>query len=262
VSGVAHIRLLSAPVEVGGGFDGLAPISPELALIDPELARAARALLPDQMSLEALRPAVRELAVCVAATDEGDHEAGALPTVRTAPPVAREGAFVLRHFVVGIGVGLLLAGLAVEAYVLTAPLRSGPSAQGVASTPGLTDPAPTGQPTVTVPTPSQHSDNEDTGRAATATGTGVATAVVLAWPAKPGAVAYRVTLLQRGRPILERRTRVARLTLPVRWRYEGRRHQLVPGGTYRWLVRPLRRVGSTLRPGEPVVDAVYVLSPR
>ena len=266
MSAVAHIRLLSEPIEDGGSLAELGPISPELALVDPELALAARALLPDRPTFEASPPPAPALAVFVAPA-----EAVASSTAPSGPGVAvpsttADGAFVLRHFAAGILVGLLAAALVVEVYVLLEPLRPGRTSQRAVSTPGLAAPATGEQPAVTVP-PAPRRPPASASPVAPATTvpprpantSPTPTSTVLAWPAKPGAAAYRVTLLQAGRPILERTTRTPRLPLPVRWRYAGTQHRLVPS-TYRWIVKPLRRVGSTLRPGAPIVDAVYVVS--
>ena len=80
VSAVAHIRLLSEPIEDGGSLAELGPISPELALVDPELALAARALLPDRPRFEAPPPPAPALAALVAPA-----EAVALSNVAIAP---------------------------------------------------------------------------------------------------------------------------------------------------------------------------------
>lgn len=259
MSAVAHIRLLSEPIDDGGGLADLGPISPELALVDPELALAARALLPDRPTFEAPPPPpAPALAALVAPA-----EAVAPSSVASGPGIAdpsttADGAFVLRHFAAGILVGLLAAALVVEVYVLLEPpLRSGRTSQRAVSSPGPAAPPPGEQPTVVAPTASRRPP-AGANSGTTATTPAVPNATTLAWPAKPGAAAYRVTLLQAGRPILVRTTRTPRFPLPVRWRYGGAQHRLSPG-TYRWLVVPLRRVGSTLRPGTPVVDAEYVV---
>ena len=279
MSAVAHIRLLSEPIDDGGGLAELGPISPELALVDPELALAARALLPDRPTFEAPPPPAPALAALVAPAEAVAPSAVASGLGVAGPSTTADGAFVLRHFAAGILVGLLAAVLVVEVYILLEPFRSGRTSERAVSSPRLAAPTPGEQPTVVAPPASRlppagaNSGTTATAPTAppstrlppaganpgtTATTPAMPKATTLAWPAKPGAAAYRVTLLQAGRPILVRTTRTPRLPVPVRWRYGGAQHRLVPG-SYRWLVVPLRRVGGTLRPGEPVVDAEYVV---
>ena len=264
VPAAAHIRGLP---NVDGVHDdaALGPLSPELVLIDPELARVARSRLPDVPTHPL--PLLRTI---------GPSEADRAEILE--PPLdLRAAPSALRYLVAGIVIGLLAAALAVEAYLWLDSVRSetatvGPvpgtserpgaaqqgrptpmpvaprtsSTRASPSPPSATNPATTdpprmiGQPAATKPS------------AARAT----PSATAFAWPAVKGATAYRFSLFRGGRRVLERTTRETRLPLPTRWRYAGVPRTLAPG-SYRWVVRPLRRVGSKLSAGAPIVDASY-----
>lgn len=232
---VAHIRLLPDQDDPARGAAGLGPISPELALVDPELARAARALLPDRPPFAPPSdPVSRALLAAV-------QQPAAATEAELSPPAAPVETFVLRHFLAGIVAGLLVAALAAEAYLWIDSFRPRSPMGPDSSAPGLT--APSAGAPITVGTPPASPS----------------TATVLGWPPAPEATAYYVTLWRDGDRIFERTTRDTRLPLPLRWRFAGVQRRLVPG-TYRWVVRPLRRSAGRLRSvGAPIVDAAFVV---
>ena len=59
----------------------------------------------------------------------------------------------------------------------------------------------------------------------------------LVWKPVRQARYYNAQLLRHGRKVLSRWPRVAKLQLPRRWTFEGRRRKLVPG-RYCWYVWP------------------------
>lgn len=185
----------------------LHPISPELALVDPELARAARALLPD-------RPRFASDPVPL---DELVFDGVVLAELREAAsePVSRRrlGRLLSLTVLLALGVGLTLL---VGPTSTPTPTRSAASERAVAvpSTPAQ-KPAPSA-PVHAAPLPGQ----------------------TFVWVAAPGTSAYEFQLFRSGERIYRARVAQPRLVLPGRWRQDGRPHALVPGD-YRWYVWPV-----------------------
>ncbi len=260
-----------------GKFDP--PISPELALVDPELAKYARSLLPP-IDLDAPTPAVPEVV-----------EAGTGPVL--VPPADRR-----RRRKTKRGVGLMLAAaLAVgvaAALTITMSRRdgsSGPqtarqaaggfvpsgtpartSAPRVAARGGATarvdgarktvvSPAPeithrrtasTSQPTKPATRPAR----TPVGKAHSASATHRRTpplhqtpllrrTPLLSWPSSPTARFFDVVLWRGGTRLLDSWPSIPRLQVPSSWTYGGHHYRLSPG-TYLWFVYP--GLGSRLQP--------------
>jgi hypothetical protein len=70
---------------------------------------------------------------------------------------------------------------------------------------------------------------------------------IFSWPPHAGAAFYQVTFLRNGRAFLRTRTRVPRVVLPRRVRFS-------PGG-YRWIVRPV--IAGAL--AAPIVDSTFAV---
>ncbi len=234
---VAHIRLLPDADDPARRLAELGPISPELALVDPELARAARALLPDPPSLPARSAPVSR---ALEAVEQPAEERSAEIASPSGVPAQK---FVLRHFAAGVVAGLLIAALAAEAYLWLGSVRPESPVGPESSAPGLSVP------------------NGPTAGGAPPAASPPSTATVLGWPPAPGAAAYDVTLWRDGNRVFERVVWDTRLPLPLHWQYAGRQRRLEPGA-YRWVVRPLRRSGARLRSGAPIIDATYVVPER
>lgn len=77
------------------------------------------------------------------------------------------------------------------------------------------------------------------------------------WPSVSGARFYRVEFFRRRSKVFEASPTKTRLQLPLRWSFRGRRFRLTPG-TYRWEVRPA--FGSRSRPqyGRPITQSTWV----
>jgi hypothetical protein len=71
---------------------------------------------------------------------------------------------------------------------------------------------------------------------------------------------YRVEFFRRGKKIFQATTLKARLVLPDRWVFKGRRFQLTPGN-YRWTVRPGLGSRSNARYGRPIVASRWTVAP-
>jgi hypothetical protein len=72
---------------------------------------------------------------------------------------------------------------------------------------------------------------------------------------------YRVEFFRRGKKIFQARTLKARLVLPDRWMFKGRRVQLTPGN-YRWTVRPGFGSRPNARYGRPIVASRWTVARR
>jgi hypothetical protein len=205
------------------GASQLEPISPELALVDPDLARSARALLPDFPRAEPARSA-------------RDAVSGASGSDPSLPIPARAGHgddTAHRRRIPAVTV----AGWIVFALLLTLVARH--EAQ-----PGSREPrrvvAP---PTVTVPVPVPPAKDPDPASATTAPATPSPASEdgqTFVWPARRDAAAYEFQLFRREQRIFRARRTVPRLDLPLRWRQNGRLYELTPG-EYRWYVWPISR---------------------
>lgn len=185
------------------------PVSPELALVDPELRDRARAVLP--------LPVERPAAVRVAVVPPAPPAPAAAPR-DAAPP--RERSCVVPSLLAGLAGALVVALAATFSGPPDYRLPAVPSGGGAPlepSLPGGTD--------ATAPAPAP-----PTGPAASVPARRPAP---LSWQAVPGAAAYEVVVRRGSRIVLVARTGEPRLVLPARWRFDGRELALEPG-VYRW----------------------------
>jgi hypothetical protein len=250
-----------------GKFDP--PISPELALVDPELASYARSLLPP-IDLDALSPDVQQV---------GEGAAVAVPAL----PAGRRRRTTRRR--AGL---LLVAAIAVGGSAALAVIKSGgggdgssgsQTAQRAAGGPkrtSTTHTAPRGAVTArvdgarkTVVSPA----TKTTGTRAPSTTSqpakpatrqshapvskarkapakrrqapAVQQTPVLRWPSSPSASFFDVVLWRGGKRLLDSWPSTPRLQVPSSWTYGGARYRLSPG-TYLWFVYP--GLGSRLHP--------------
>lgn len=74
------------------------------------------------------------------------------------------------------------------------------------------------------------------------------------WVAVAGAASYEVEFVRAGRRIFAGKTIQPRLTLSTRWTYRAHKFRLVPG-LYRWNVWPIYNSASGSRRGRPVVQS-------
>jgi hypothetical protein len=258
------------------GHDADDPISPELALVDPELARRARARLD---SLD--QPASR------APDFDGEQKSAVAPRSDTRA-TSRRGRVVFAALAVMAG----LAGAGFTAAKLTGE-KSRVLARG--SLPGgsvVVRPQETSESTGTAlqqkPATRAHAAlgagadrrrarpgaskasraglkekrSASSGNAGTppssASQVGGPTAPVFSWVAVRGATYYDFELFRGAERVFTGRPREPRLTLPSAWTYAGRRFTRAPG-SYRWLVRPVFHANTTTRYGPAIVSAKLVL---
>jgi hypothetical protein len=211
-------------------------VSPELALVDPELAAWARARLPTRLTDEDLAPTPRVVPL------RPSRVADPVPVLQVSAGEAGPGTELEESAASGLGArGRIARALAA---VVAGSLFVGGLGGGVAS------PTRSGGPTaaqLSSATPPA------AGRAAPLPSP-PASGRVFVWAPDPTASFYDFEVFRGPRRIYGARTTHARLLLPAHWTYGDRRQSLLPGA-YHWLVWPLRASGGDLRRGQTLVRA-------
>ena len=224
------------------------PISPELALVDPELAEQARRDLPQEADqprrvVRAASPTPRPHA-----PDGGAPRALYVPRPEPTlppgpPPSAPRGAAArpqrarwLRRPRIVVALLVVYALVGWVAFRIARHDHGSPAAE---KTPGAEAEAP--RPTQLAPKiPSTIARTQHPR--------------TFVWLAVRGASFYEIRIFRRDVEIFEARTTEPRLTLPRTWRYGGTSHRLKPG-LYRWLVLPGFGTRDRPRYGAAVVSA-------
>jgi hypothetical protein len=240
------------------GTDGIRreQISPELVLVDPELAERARERLATEPfpRFEARRPA-----------------AGA-----TRPRTAGSGRSRARVRFALAAVAALGTVAAIAAVANGVPSSLTRWVRGTErDTAGVVTPAerPTAQPTATAdprppdaegrsvgspaPPPEQSGGAKER-RPRKRQGSSHPGGRVFAWPGTAGTSFYVVDFFRGRQKIYEARPSAARLTLPSQWTFRGHRYRLAPG-RYRWQVRAYSGTRSRPRTAKLVVSANLVI---
>jgi hypothetical protein len=260
-------------------------VSPELALVDAELAESARSRLPDYTDVE------RSPSRLVADAGESSPTSPAPSPVATPRPPALRGPgaaapalrrdprgsastrrpddarprrrlrwWIGRVLLAVLAVPLGLAGFAAARADWTglerADSAAAPRDTTVERRVTTPDRASTATPTATgkpagAPAPT-------TGTARTPPPTADQPGRVFVWLRVEGASHYRVEFRRGGATIFEAFPAEPRIRLPQRWTYDGRRFALTPG-RYAWSVRPgFGRRGSA-RYGREVVRSTWTV---
>jgi hypothetical protein len=272
------------------------PLTPELALVDPELARLARDRLPPpgKTSSSPGRASSPDQDVgetgaresCVSGVDDGRRLENSVNASSSSAAEARSGfepanekdelrapGGSSRRGRVFLGaLGVALAAIAVYALAPDSTVREEASNRAPKSAASRPDrhgkPQESTKPTAraagaAAPTVPRHSG---------VLGATVQTKAgskrprpfstrVFIWPAVPSATFYRVEFFRRGREVFKALSSTTRLELPGRWVYRGRTYEALAGGTYIWKVSPAFGPRSRLRYGDPIVRSTWV-APR
>jgi hypothetical protein len=221
------------------------PITPELALIDSDLARRAREYLRDYGAEPPANPRP--------AFDAPNRRRRAFAAAIVLIPSALVAPLLVAD-------GRLTASSSAARHV--AGPRAGrpePPAGGVSPARTVTDGVRRG---TTLSEPGGRPRARPRGPAAPAAParTPFPGRRVFAWVPVRGAAYYVVTFYRRGRKVYEGRSTRPRLSLPARWIFGGRRDRLRPG-RYRWYVRAGYGRASARRYGKRIVDAKLVVPP-
>jgi len=268
---------------------GEEPVSPELALVDPELRERLRALLPE-IELEPPPPVLRALPdpepeedLALTPPPELVEASGPVPAPVATLPVRPAPVYLyptrgerMRSFAKAFALGAAAATVITVGVV--AELGDGPAASE--------DPG-TAPPRVAAPVPGSNgsSGGSTTEKPATPSGTkkprqsaagGTSPKIVagssgtakkkkqtasppaasseprrFAWAPVDGAVGYRLELFRGDNQVFETRTKQPVYQLATRWRHNGQTETLTTG-EYRWYVWPILANGQS---GAAVVQA-------
>jgi hypothetical protein len=197
-------------------------ISPELVLVDPELAKLARSRLPAQPAAPHTRPAPAVQVPPVAA----------VPSARTRPrPVEHRTS---RRALVGVAAVTMLVLLLFDVRV---EVGDRPASSAISEPPETTVPPTPAPTTPSRPSPVKPKPAPAKG-APGSRGKRAGTARRFAWAPTPGASGYHVEFFRGATRVYAQETAAPTLEVPARWRYEGVERRFRPG-TYRWYVWPV-----------------------
>jgi len=237
------------------------PLTPELALVDPDLGRRARAQLPDEAEREQPRRPRAAVAPPVPVPVPAPRPATVSP-VRAAPagpapgPVRRRSrGKAARTFLLLV----ILAAAAAFAVMRVEPLKhffwkSRATTVAVSSARATSTPTTAAKPRngPTAPPRRQTSaPRKSRGSAASASRTFV-------WPPVADADYYLVVFSRGGDKIFRARPSSPRLVLPAHWTFHGTHYNLLPG-RYSWMVRPGYGSRARGRYGPATVRAKLVI---
>jgi hypothetical protein len=198
-------------VRDGATTRGDARVSPELVLVDPQLAAVARSRLPDYPPAALPRSRVRHVTPTHRQVTADELETGRETTSwRLLAGVAAVAMLALLLLDVRVRVGERPASaLVVDADVGASKPDAGPSVEPARSS-----------------TPS------------TAGLAGTLSDRRFAWAPVPRASGYHVEFFRGATRVFSQDTRRAELTIPARWKHHGVRRSFRPG-TYAWYVWPV-----------------------
>jgi hypothetical protein len=208
-------------------------ISPELALVDPELARMLREREPEPRREPLLRAPVPASAPPPAA----------VPAAVAAPAPEPAAAPVWRGLPHGRKVALGAAGALVFAALLATNHRVGrPPVQATATAAPTVTTAPA-PPTAEAPAPKPAAPDVPPPGART-----------YYWPAVAGVHRYAVAFRKGPLTVYATETSTPYVVLPANFRF--------PPGSYTWTVSPVTTSGGQDLVGRPILESTFLISPR
>jgi len=282
----------------GAGFGGLRarvpqdvgdvepeePLTPELVLVDPDLARRAREQLPDrepeprQTTGESIPSPVTSLLDPDLARRGREQPPDREPEPRRTTVEAIPYPVTPRLVVVQpdpstferrlkppprkrrrgrILILLILAAAAVTGIVLVPSLRHIVwESREVAVVQPVRKPAP--PPHASSTTPDKAKPKETVKPKARVAPRSAPSHRPFAWVAVPKATYYLVRFYRGSQEIFEARPSAPRLSLPPKWVFKGHRYSLTPG-SYRWVVQAGFGRPTEARLGQPIVSAKLVV---
>ena len=222
-------------------------VSPELVLVDPVMAAAARQRLPEAADslTRAIRVAARSstpdskalVALATAALEMADE---------SLPPFGGRGARSW-GIVGGVAAATVIVLLLLDVHVQ------------VGRTPASAETAAIGKPPVDQSTKGQHAQRGETQQPSSSSGRlghrAAPQSRRFAWAPTPSASGYHIELFRGTGRVFSSDTIRPQITIPAHWRLGGQRRSLTPG-EYRWYVWP---VVSGQRASQAIVQAKLVV---
>jgi hypothetical protein len=241
------------------------PLTPELALVDPDLGRRARAQLPDE---EAREPPRRpRVAVAPPPPAAPPPVPAAAPPVRPRPDSARPAQGAVRRRSRGKAARRLLLVFVLAAGAAVAVMRVEPLKRFFWKSHAATVPATNGAGAKATPRAAAKPRNGPTAPPAPKRNgpTKPATSAVspsrtFVWAPVADADYYLVVFSRDGDRIFRARPSSPRLVLPAHWTFHGTRYNL-RAGHYSWVVRPGYGPRARGRYGPATVRAKLVIQP-
>jgi hypothetical protein len=223
-------------------------VSPELVLVDPELARRARAELPEPAANGRIAPAHPKTTPPAATTRRRPVvAAGAGAHARTETAQVADRALLRKLALVATGMIVLVLVLVVPTFFAGGEpvLRQPPPREAGPTTTAIGRPAASADLSRPVAGPSPR--NATPGRVPTR---------LFVWLPDRRARYYHVRFSRGKQTVFEAWPTDARVTVPLRGVFRGRSFAFT-SGRYRWVVRPAFGLRSQNRFGPPIVRSVW-----
>jgi hypothetical protein len=233
------------------------PITPELALVDPELARRARARLPEHRFYIPV-PLKVEAVPGPAPKAEAVPEPATLDDARRPPeprPRPQGGRGSRKRRTATYALVLVILGATAAAITYARPFDRFSSQSGNGSAAPSSD--NTSRANARTPRDRFNQSREPATQRAKPPGP-VTSPRSFAWAPVSGAASYLVQFYRARTEIFRARPSKPRVVVPAHWSFKGHAYSLEPG-RYRWSVRPRLGRGARRTYGQPVVLSQLVV---